>query len=315
MKIGLIDVDGHHYPNLPLMKISAWHKARGDSVEWYDTMFSGRMDKVYVSKIFSFSPDYDRYIAADEVVYGGSGYCISLVDGKEEYDSVKDIPLPPEMEHIMPDYSLYGITDTAYGFLTRGCPNNCGFCHVCAKEGRVSCKVADLSEWWNGQKDIVLCDPNLLACREHMDLIRQLADSGAYVDINQGLDAKLLTPANIEEIKKIRIKEIHFAWDLMKNSRRIIKGLNLWKRYGKKDKHGAWGNASLNEYLMPRKDYQPIMFKSDDDVFDTLERYLPAKEFAALPESDAECRKIYDSLPWVKAIIVYIELPEPPKED
>ncbi len=78
---------------------------------------------------------------------------------------------------------------------------------------------------------------------------------------------------------------------------------------------GAWGNASLNEYLMPRKDYQPIMFKSDDDVFDTLERYLPAKEFAALPESDAECRKIYDSLPWVKAIIVYIELPEPPKED
>lgn len=121
MKIGLIDVDGHNYPNLPLMKISAYHKARGDSVEWYDTMFSGHMDKVYVSKIFSFSPDYERFIDADEVVYGGSGYCIDLLDGKEVYDQGKDKPLPPEVEHIMPDYSLYGIEDTAYGFLTRGC--------------------------------------------------------------------------------------------------------------------------------------------------------------------------------------------------
>lgn len=176
MRIGLIDVDGHNYPNLPLMKISAWHKAHGDSVEWYDTMFSGHMDRVYMSKIFSFTPDYERFINADEVVYGGSGYCISIQDGKEVYDATKDIPLPPAIEHIYPDYSLYGITDTAYGFLTRGCPNNCGFCHVCAKEGRCSHKVADLSEWWDGQKNIVLCDPNILACREHMDLLRQLEE-------------------------------------------------------------------------------------------------------------------------------------------
>lgn len=243
MKIGLIDVDGHHYPNLALMKISAYHKARGDSVEWYDTMFSGRMDKVYVSKIFSFSPDYERFIDADEVVYGGSGYCISIRDGKEVYDTEKDIQLPPEIEHIYPDYSLYGVTDTAYGFLSRGCPNNCGFCHVCAKEGRNSHKVADLSEWWSGQNNIVLCDPNLLACREHMDLLRQLEESGSWVDINQGLDARLLTPRNIEAIKRIKIKEIHFAWDLMENSKWIIRGLNTWKRFGKKDRHGSWGTV------------------------------------------------------------------------
>lgn len=243
MKIGLIDVDGHHYPNLALMKISAYHKARLDSVEWYDTMFSGHMDKVYVSKIFSFSPDYERFIDADEVVYGGSGYCISIRDGKEVYDTEKDIQLPPEIEHIYPDYSLYGVTDTAYGFLSRGCPNNCGFCHVCAKEGRNSHKVADLSEWWSGQNNIVLCDPNLLACREHMDLLRQLEESGSWVDINQGLDARLLTPRNIEAIKRIKIKEIHFAWDLMENSKRVIHGLNLWKRFGKKDRHGSWGTV------------------------------------------------------------------------
>lgn len=243
MKIGLIDVDSHNYPNLPLMKISAYHKQRGDSVEWYDAMFSGHCDKVYVSKVFSFSPDYQYYINADEVIYGGSGYCISLQDGKEVYDKSKDIPLPPEMEHIMPDYSLYGITDTAYGFLTRGCPNNCGFCHVCAKEGRKTVQVADLDEWWDGQKNIVLCDPNLLAYRGHMDLLQQLEESKAWVDVNQGLDARLLTPENIAVIKRIKIKEIHFAWDQMKHSKRIIRGLNTWKRFGKKNSHGSWGTV------------------------------------------------------------------------
>lgn len=82
--------------------------------------------------------------------------------------------------------------------------------------------------------------PNLLACPDHMELLGQLADSAAWVDINQGLDARLLTPKNIEAIKKLKIENIHFAWDLMKNSKRIVRGLNLWKRYGKKVR-GSWG--------------------------------------------------------------------------
>lgn len=213
MKIGLIDVDSHNFPNLALMKISAWHKARGDSVEWYQPLFSGHMDKVYMSKVFSFSPDYEYFIDSDEIYRGGSGYCISLVDGKEQYDRTKDVRLPPEIEHIYPDYGLYGIDDTAYGFLTRGCPRKCGFCHVASKEGVRAHKVANLNEFWRGQKKIVLCDPNILACRDHPELLQQLVNSKAKVNFNQGLDIRLINSRNIELLKQIRLDTIHFAFD------------------------------------------------------------------------------------------------------
>lgn len=217
MRIGLIDVDGHNFPNLPLMKLSAWHKAQGDSVEWYDA-WNGLIeeyDKVYVSKVFSFSPDYEHPIYAKEVQYGGSGYCIKLVDGKEIYDKSKDKDLPYEIEHIYPDYSIYPklTKDTAYGFLTRGCPRGCGFCHVASKEGQCSRKVADLSEFWRGQKNIILCDPNILACPQHMELLQQLADSKAKVNFNQGLDIRLVNDRNMEILKQIKLDAIHFAFD------------------------------------------------------------------------------------------------------
>jgi hypothetical protein len=196
------------------MKLSAYHKSNGDSVEWYRGFISGHFDIVYLSKVFSFSPDYKYKINADKVIRGGSGYCITVENGKEVYHPEIDTPLPYEVEHIYPDYSLYPETvDTAYGFLTRGCPRRCSFCHVGTKEGVRSYKVADLSEFWHDQHNIVLCDPNILACRDHPDLLNQLIKSDARVNFNQGLDVRLITDKNLELLRQIKLDRVHFAFD------------------------------------------------------------------------------------------------------
>ena len=150
-----------------------------------------------------------------------------------------------EIEHIYPDYSLYPelTKDTAYGFLSRGCPRGCHFCIVAGKEGRRSVKVADLSEWWSGQKNIVLMDPNLLACQEHMELLQQLIDSNACVDMNQGVDCRLLTEQNIEAINQIKLKNIHFAWDYMREEKRVIAGLELYAKLANRKVNGAFGTV------------------------------------------------------------------------
>ncbi len=226
MRIGLIDVDGHNFPNLPLMKLSAWHKSQGDHVEWYQPMFSGHMDKVYMSKVFTFTPDYEYFIDADIIQKGGTGYFYP--DGGK--------PLLEEIEHIYPDYSLYGITDTAYGFLTRGCPRGCDFCIVEKKEGKYSKKVADLSEFWNGQKNIVLLDPNMFACKDWKDLSQQLIDSNAWIDFSQGCDIRIMTEEKAEYIKQMKIKQIHFAWDRIEDEKIIVSNFKAFKGITQWDK-------------------------------------------------------------------------------
>ena len=226
MKVGLIDVDGHNFPNIPLMKLSAWHKSRGHSVEWYKPLLSGHLDAVYCAKVFSFTPDYSFPISSEIIIKGGTGYCIKNENGIERMEKETQL-LPDEIEHTYPDYELYGIKDRAYGFLSRGCPRGCDFCHVKSKanEGRKSHKVADLKEFWGGQREIEICDPNILACRDWRDLLQQLINSKAQVEFNQGLDARFLCNENIRYLAQIKLKSVHFALDRMKDCHIVLSGI------------------------------------------------------------------------------------------
>lgn len=216
MKIGLIDVDGHNFPNIALMKISAYHKSKGDNVKWYEPL-TDDLDIIYMSKVFDFTNDYMYPLKAKEVVRGGSGYDL-------------ETKLPEDIENMYPDYTIYNITDVAYGYLTRGCPRKCEFCIVSEKEGKVSHQVNELSNFWRGQKEIKLLDPNILACKERISLLKQLVDSKAYIDFTQGLDVRLTNSETNKLLKQMKIKQIHFAWDSELDEKLIVSKLIEFKQ-------------------------------------------------------------------------------------
>ena len=255
MQIGLIDIDNHNFPSLPLMKLSSWHKKQGDSVEWYNplTAWKHPLDRVYMSKVFTFTSDYQHPVNAKEVIKGGTGYFYP--DG--------GAALPDEVEHSYPDYSLYPelTKDTAYGFLSRGCPRGCGFCIVGEKEGRCAKKVADLSEFWRGQKKIVLLDPNITACKDWKELFWQLIDSGAWVDFSQGLDIRMMTEEKAELLKKMKIKQVHFAWDRYEDKEEIIPKFKAFQEIV------GWDYRKMGVYVLCNFD---TTFKQDLERIYTL---------------------------------------------
>jgi len=221
MNIGLIDVDGHNFPNLALMKLSAYHKAKGDNVEFY-SIFSGKYDIVYKSKVFTYTNDYQYYINSKEIISGGTGYNYS-------------IKLPYEIEHIMPDYSLYNETK-AYGFLTRGCPNKCSWCIVPNKEGKLI-ENANINEFWNGQKEVILLDNNVLASEYGLKQIEKIIDLKVKIDFNQGLDARIIAENKsiAELLSKVKwIKFLRLACDTKSQIPFIEKAVNYLNEYGLK---------------------------------------------------------------------------------
>lgn len=189
MKVSLVDVDGHNFPNLALMKLSAWHKAQGDEVDWYMPLFS-HPDRIYASKVFTFTQDFTDYNPIDpKPTKGGTGYDTSIT-------------LPDEVESMSPDYSIYPQYDYAIGFLTRGCIRKCKWCVVPRKEGTLHV-VGDI-EKIGVRKHVVLMDNNFLAADE--DFVHEQLEKSKrlklQIDFNQALDARLVTTKNAEWLAK-----------------------------------------------------------------------------------------------------------------
>lgn len=201
MKVGLIDVDGHNFPNLALMKLSAYHKALGNSVEMYQPWLSGHVDKAYMAKVFTYSRDYQYNVDADEIINGGTGYGM-----------FKD--LPNEIDSMFPDYSLYPQYENAIGFLTRGCIRNCPWCIVPKKEGA----IRPYSTWQEikrkDSRNIVFLDNNVLAHEHGIAQIESMVGQDIRIDFNQGMDARLVTPEVAKILSRVNwIRFVRFSCD------------------------------------------------------------------------------------------------------
>jgi len=216
MKIGLHDADMEHmvnktFPNYALMKISAWHKQCGDTVEWWQPICE--YDKVYSSKVFSYSA-VNPYLP-DDAINGGTGY-----DVKSK--------LPENIDSMFPDYSLYPKCDYAVGYTTRGCPNRCRWCVVPEKEG----DIRPYKDWRElvrpDSQKLVLMDNNILACNYGISQLESLIKSGYKIDLNQGMDARLVTPEIASILAQIKwIRFIRFSCDHHSQIESVINACEL----------------------------------------------------------------------------------------
>jgi len=202
MRIGLHDAEyermaNKSFPNLALMKISSYYKSLGCQVEWWVPDKS--YDLIYSSKVFDFTPENKNL--PKNTIKGGTGYGL--------YNE-----LPEEIDCCYPDYSLYPLCDYAIGFLTRGCINNCSYCVVPKKEG----KIRPYERWQDivrsSSDKLVLMDNNVLACKYGINQLKELSETNYKIDLNQGIDIMLLNDEVCEIIKKLKwIKYIRFSCD------------------------------------------------------------------------------------------------------
>ena len=250
-KIGLIDVDGHAkkkkwgttiYPNLALCKIASYHREKGDTVEWYDSMFGGEYDIVYMAKVFNFSPDYSERINSKKVIRGGTGYDVYSV-------------LPQEIDDCQPDFSIYtSIPDnTSYGFLTRGCPNKCMWCVVPKKEGAIR-PYWDIDKVANGRKNVVLMDNNFLAAGDYAhEQLDKIIAKGYRIDLNQANDARLMTDEFARKFAKVKWidNRIRFGCDTTAQIKHCERAIEMINSYGFKGEYFLYtmigGNNGFEE--------------------------------------------------------------------
>lgn len=218
MRIGLHDSDKTDFPNLALMKISAWHKAKGDTVEWWTPMF--QFDLVYSSKVFTFTPEC-AYLPPD-TIKGGTGYGV--------YEELTE-----EIDAMEPDYSIYPECDHAIGFLTRGCIRCCPWCVVPKKEGAIRPYRTWKQIKRTDCRDIVFMDNNVLACQHGIEQMRSMVGQNVRIDFNQGLDARLITTEIAELLAKLKwIRFIRMSCDTDAMLDVVIRAIHLLEKHGVK---------------------------------------------------------------------------------
>ena len=247
MIIGLHDAEREHmprksFPNFALMKISAYHKARGDSVDWWNFRYNPIYGAVYSSKVFDFTPENPKL--PENTIKGGTGYGL--------YSE-----LPPEIDRLFPDYSIYPGCDYSIGYITRGCPNRCGWCCVPAKEG----DIRPYAYWQNivrtDTNKLVLMDNNILACEYGIEQLAELSQTDYKIDLNQGMDARLVNDRIADIIASVKwLRFIRFSCDTTSQIDAIMNAAALLERRGVKP-------YRLFVYLLVTKDIDNAAYRVD----------------------------------------------------
>lgn len=243
MKIGLHDAEKEHmpsksFPNYALMKISAYHKQQGDYVEWLYPL--AQYDLIYSSKVFDFTPE-NPYLPLD-TIKGGTGYDITS-------------QLPDEIDAMYPDYSLYPSCDYAIGYITRGCPRKCRWCVVPEKEGNIK----PYREWKDlvrkDSRQLVLMDNNILASDFGISQLESLVGSGYSIDLNQGMDARLVDEHIADIIARLDwIRFIRFSCDTKSQLDPVMRAIELLQTKGVKP-------YRIFIYLLVTKDVEDAAYR------------------------------------------------------
>lgn len=213
MKVLLLDLDvikeRRPFPNLALMKLSAFYKAKGNGV--FLNFPLQQADIVYASCVFSWNSE-NTAIIPENATIGGYGF------KKTDW-------LPSEIEHIKPDYSLYPAVDFSMGFTSRGCIRHCAFCLVPEKEGTIQAWTSPYEFYEPRFKKILLLDNNILAAPNWKETLTDLIKLGVEVDFNQGLDIRLLDDEKISFLKRVRVKQYRFAFDSLSYELAVRSGI------------------------------------------------------------------------------------------
>ena len=250
MRVGLHDAEKEYlkhktFPNYALMKIAAYHKGRGHTVEWWDPIMTASFDMIYSSKVFDFTPD-NPYLPP-WAIRGGTGYA----------DIPIDQTLPPEIDAAFPDYSIYPECDYAIGYLTRGCPNKCRWCVVPAKEGGIKPYRTWEQIVRQDTNKLVLMDNNILACEYGISQLESMIGSGYEIDLNQGMDARLVNDRIAEILARLKwIRFIRFSCDQIPQIEAIERAAALLESHGKKP-------YNLFIYLLVTEDVEDAAYRVD----------------------------------------------------
>ncbi len=281
MNIGIIDADlldnGTRHPNLALMKISGYYKNAGHHVELITKYESvSAYERIYVSKVFTFTQIPECVLTLPNVVIGGTGF---FPDGGDS--------LPDEIEHHMPDYNLYknyieeqiqdgksrvrfaDYLDFSIGFTTRGCFRKCAFC--VNKKYNKAIKHSPISEFINQERPyIYLWDDNFLAFSGWEDVLNKLEATGKPFQFRQGLDIRLMTERIAQRLSNTRYYgDFIFAFDHIQDRELIERKLRLWRRYSAK---------TTKLYVLCAYESQ-----DEEDIIRTFERIKILMKYGCLP--------------------------------